>query len=332
MPTKQDQWQVFDLVEAFQLSQAVAALHELGLLAALERPCTASQLAATYKLDEGLLSGTLEFVRVRTNLLRKTSGGRFVVTCNYTVATRFFLDLYLGAYGGNATQLQNILRHPGRASITVDRESHARAFAHVGAASLGVLPDIIRQLKFTNMLELGCGNGELLLELGRQDGNFVGWGIDANPAILKEARARVRTARLQNRIRFIAGDCRNVKAAIPAHIRSKICSIAASQVANEMFREGPQRAVKWLSDLSGAFPERPLLISDYYGRLGKKKNRPVEKEGETLLHDFAQLISGQGIPPATAGEWRSVYSQAGCQLVHILEDKATTRFIHIARL
>ncbi len=332
MPTRQDQWQVFDLVEAFQLSQAVAALHDLGLFAALEKPRAASELAATFKLDESLLSGTLEYVRARTNLLRKTAGGRFVVTRNYSVAARFIIDLYLGAYGGSATQIQKILRHPKQASTTVDRKRHARAFAHVSTASLGVLPHIIRQLKFTNMLDLGCGNGELLLELGRQDRDFVGWGLDANPAMLKEARVRVRTARQQNRIRLIAGDCRNVKAAIPKQIRSNICSITACQVANEMFRDGPQRAVKWLSDLSKAFPARPLLISDYYGRLGKKRGRRVEKERETLLHDFAQLISGQGIPPASATEWRSVYSQARCQLVHIIEDKATTRFIHILRL
>jgi SAM-dependent methyltransferase len=194
------------------------------------------------------------------------------------------------------------------------------------------LPQIIRQLQFTNLLDLGCGNGELLLELGKQDGDFIGWGVDANPAMLKLARSRARTARLQNRIRFIEGDCRKAGAALPKQIRSRIDSLSASQVANEMFRDGSQQAVKWLGDLRKNFPARPLLICDYYGRLGQKKSRRIEKERETLLHDFAQLISGQGIPPPSAREWRSIYSQAGCQLVHIIEDKTTTRFIHILRL
>jgi hypothetical protein len=73
-------------------------------------------------------------------------------------------------------------------------------------------------------------------------------------------------------------------------------------------------------------PDRPLLIADYYGRLGRKKGRISR---ETLLHDYAQLISGQGVPPASAVEWRSIYSRAGCRLVHIIEDKKTTRFVHI---
>jgi len=99
-----------------------------------------------------------------------------------------------------------------------------------------------------------------------------------------------------------------------------------------MFKDGEQRAVKWLRGLRRLFPDRPLLILDYYGRLGQTKSRKLAKERETLLHDFAQLISGQGIPPASAAEWRSIYAEAGCRLVHISEDKLTTRFIHILRL
>lgn len=332
MPKTKDRLQGFDLVEAFHLSQAVAALHELGLLAKLTTPRSAAKLAAEFKLDESILSGTLEYVASRTDLLRKSSAGRFAVTRNYNIGAQFFLDLYLGAYGGNAAQLQDILRDPEQAATTVDRKRHARAFAQVGRGSLGVVPDLVRQLQFNNVLDLGCGNGELLLELGRQDSDFVGWGVDANPAMLKLARARTRIAKLGSRIRFIRGDCRKPKAAVSESIRSKVDSVTACHVANEMFSDGHERAVKWLQDLRRTFPARPLLICDYYGRLGQKKNGRLEKERETLLHDFAQLISGQGIPPADARQWRSIYSQAGCQLIHIIEDKTTTQFIHILRL
>lgn len=332
MPKQKDQWQAFDLVEAFHLSQAVAALHDLGLLAALKKPRRAAEVAAKFKLDEGLLRGTLEYLAARTDLLRRTADARFVVTGNYDVASQFFLDLYLGAYGGNATQLQEILRHPKRAATAVDRQRHARAFARVSHVSLEALPNIIRQLDFTNLLDLGCGSGNLLLELGKRDAEFLGWGVDANPAMLKVARAQARTAGLQSRIRFIKGDGRNIAAAVPAKVRSQICSLTACQFVNEMFKDSPQRVIKWLKDLRKTFPARPLLISDYYGRLGQKKSRKLEKERETLLHDFAQLISGQGIPPGTAGQWRSIYAQAGCQLVHIIEDQPTTRFIHLLRL
>jgi hypothetical protein len=96
-----------------------------------------------------------------------------------------------------------------------------------------------------------------------------------------------------------------------------------------MFTDGHYQAVKWLRGLRQVLPGRPLLIADYYGRLGQKR---VRLSRETLLHDFAQVISGQGVPPANASQWRAIYSRAGCQLIHIIEDKTTTRFIHILRL
>ena len=332
MPKNQDRWQAFDLVEAFHLSQAVNALHDLGLLAALTKPCDPPKLAARYQIDENLLRGVLEYVAARTNLLKKTEDGRFVLTRNYDVAARFFLDLYVGAYGGNAITLQKLLHNPAGAASTVDRLHHARAFAHVDYTALGSLPGIVRQLGFTNPLDLGCGNGELLLELGRQDRDFIGFGIDVNPAMLRLARSRARAARLGKRVQFIEGDCRHLRSAIPVAIRSQISSVTACNFLNEMFGQGVARVIQWLKELRRILPTRPLLILDYYGRLGQKRNQKTGKERETLLHDFAQLISGQGLPPGNLKQWNLLYREAGCQLVHVIEDKRTTRFIHLLHL
>ncbi len=325
-----NRWQTFDLVEAFHLAQAVAALHDLGILAMLDQPATAERLAAKRKLDPNLLRGTLEFVAARTNLVRKSLRDRFVVTRNYAAESQFFLELYIGAYGGNATGLKKLLGDPTSAPAMVDRAHHARAFAAVDGRTLGVLPDIIHQLGFQQMLDIGCGNGELLLALARGDKNFIGWGIDSNQAMLAVARDRIRRASLEKRLRLFAGDCRNLKTALPARLRVGIHSLTACNVANEMFKDGPAEAIKWLRQLHQLFPGRPLLILDYYGRLGKRRRGPAERR--TLLHDYAQLISGQGVPPSSAVEWRRIYSEAGCRLVHIIEDKSTTRFIHILSL
>jgi hypothetical protein len=51
-----------------------------------------------------------------------------------------------------------------------------------------------------------------------------------------------------------------------------------------------------------------------------------------LLHDYAQLISGQGVPPAGLDEWKAIYSEAGCRLAHVIEDRATPLFVHIVLL
>jgi SAM-dependent methyltransferase len=323
-----DQWHAFDLVEAFQLARAVATLHDLGLLAALKQPATADELSSRYALDAGLLRGVLEYVAARTDLLRK-SGGRFVTTRAYAGGSRFLLDLYVGAYGGNAARLAELLRDPTSAPKAVNRALHARAFDAADGSTLGVLPEIIRRLGFNHLLDLGCGSGALLLELAGQDSEFVGWGIDINPAMCRVARARIRAARLGKRVRVTVGDCRNPTSMLPAGVSDRVRAVTACNVANEMFGDGGESAVAWLQGLRQALPGRPLLLVDYYGRLGRKGGRP---DPRTLLHDYVQLISGQGVPPANAAEWRSIYSRAGCRPLHIIEDKATTRFIHILRL
>jgi len=330
MAVTTERWLTFDLVEAFQLAQAVVALHDIGLLETLEKPTCADKLAAKFRLDSDLLRGTLEFVAARTDLLRK-SRDQFVATRHYSAGSRFFLDLYLGAYGGNAAELRKLLRHSSKARALVDRARYARAFAAVNDRALGILPEIISGLQFEQMLDLGCGTGDLLLALARQNSNFIGFGIDNNPSMLEVARRKVLQSRLKRRVRFFEADCRSLKWTLPASVRDKIRSLVACNVANEMFHDGQTQCVKWLQQLRKVFPQRPLLILDYYGQLGKKsRHRPVERK--TLLHDYVQLISGQGIPPANAREWQTVYAKAGCKLLHIIEDNLSTRFIHILRL
>lgn len=318
---KSTKWSVFDLVEAYQLARAVAVLNDLKVFEC-QKPFTAKQLATKHGLDVALLAGVLEYVALRTELLRRTTRGQFVVTRNNS---RFLIDLYLGAYGSTADQLAQILRDPARAPASVDRVRYARAFASVDSAAQGILPDLISVLEFNYTLDLGCGIGDLLIELARCNVAFVGWGIDSNPEMLKTARSRA-----GKRVQFLEADCNRLRETVPASVRSQIRSLTCCHVANEMFAHGERQAVKWFRELRRLFPRRPLLICDYYGRLGRTNYRKLQRE--TLLHDYAQLISGQGVPPATIAEWRSIYSKAGCRLVHAIEDTSTTRFIHIIAL
>jgi SAM-dependent methyltransferase len=312
-------WNVFDLVEAYQLSRAVAVLNDLSVFQS-QTPFSAKQLAAKHGLDAMLLAGVLEYVALRTDLLRRTVRQEFVVTRKNS---RFLIDLYTGAYGSTAEQLAEILRDPAIAPASVDRVRYARAFESLDSAALGILPDVISALEFNYTLDIGCGNGDLLAELARRNPSFVGWGIDSNPAMHKLARAG-------KGVRFLKADGTRLREEIPESVRSQIRSITCCNFANEMFAESERQAIKWFRELHKLFPGRPLLNCDYYGRLGRTKNRKQQRE--TLLHDYAQLISGQGIPPATMAEWRSIYSKAGCRLVHVIEDSSTTRFIHIIAL
>ena len=321
-------WSTDELAETFQLAHAVSALHEMGILASLEKPRTVQEISQQYRTDATMLKGILDYVAARTNLLRKV-GPTFVSTRHYSSAARFLLDLYIGAYGANAAQLPRILRKPSTAATLVDHVKYANAFHNAGDSVLGALVQIIVQLNLNHVLDLGCGPAALLIALARKDRHLVGWGVEVNPAMHRLARTRIRDAQLSTRIRVYQGDCRQLPSVLPSRVLKKVGVVVASHVANEMFRDGQTTAVAWLRQIHRAFPGRLLLIADYYGRLGQTK-APLHRE--TLLHDYAQLISGQGIPPSDASLWGKVYSRSNCRLLHIIEDKATSRFIHILKL
>jgi SAM-dependent methyltransferase len=316
----------FDLAEAFHLAQAVATLHELNVLDALAaRPQTAKALAARRRLDPGVLGATLEYVAARTDILRR-KGRVFAATPRYDVAARFLLDLYLGAFRPNAMRLRHVLRNASAGAAAVDRDRHARTFERATGVGKRPMAAVIRSLGLGCVLDLGCGAGDLLVQVGASDSGFSGVGIEQNPRLCRTARARLRGAGLARRIRVIHGDARRLRALLPARVRDRITAVSACQVANEMFRTGGSAAVAWLRTIRRVLPGRPVLVNDYYGRLGTP-SRGADRQ--TLLHDYAQVISGQGTPPPTLRGWQAIYRRAGYRLAQVIEDRATTQFIHV---
>ena len=323
-PQPSDVRSAFDLAEAFHLAQAVATLYELKILDTLaEHPATADALAKRYRLDRSVLLGVLEFVTARTEILRK-EGRRFATTRRYGTEARFLLDLYVGAFRPNAMRLRDVLRNPRMGLTAVDRARHARTFERAIRSRESPIAALIRSLGLRHVLDLGCGSGDLLVQLGKADLTFTGWGMEMNPRLCTVARARLRAERLTRRIRVIEGDVRRLAALLPKSLRRQVTGVTACQVANEMFRSG--EAVAWLRGIRTALPGRPVVVNDYYGRLGT--GLPGGSR-HTLLHDYAQLISGQGIPPPQLCNWQKIYTDAGYRLLHVIEDRGTTQFIHV---
>lgn len=327
-PPPREPWDTFDLIEAFHLGHAISSLHELGILERLAKPTRAATLARATHTDPQLLKGALEFVAARTGLVRRSTAG-FVLDSSYDLRARHLLDLYVGAFGPNAIHLGRLLHHPSQAPRLVDRSRHARAFQRLDDSPASWIAGVIHQLGLNHLLDLGCASGDLLRQLAAARTDFVGWGVERNPLLLRAARRQLRDQGLSRRVRIFDGDAFHLSAVVPDHVRSQLRVVTACQIANELFRDGPDRTTRWLRHLRRLFPGRLLLLSDYYGALG---SRDGSTRRETLLHDFAQLISGQGVPPSGLRPWRRIYASSGCRLLHVIEDTRTTRFLHLVRL
>ncbi|KJS53984.1 hypothetical protein VM98_22095 [Streptomyces rubellomurinus subsp. indigoferus] len=318
-----------DLVEGFHLAHVVAALHEEGVLAALERPGPAEELARRTGLDSAWLRTLLDYTAARTDLLERTPDG-YRATARYDPQARGLLDQYIGAYGPNGRQLRTLLRDPRPASDTVDRARHAAAFAALDRSpALGLMAEVIAQLGLGRLLDLGCGTGSLLRDLAERGPDFTGWGLDANAAMCERARHSLAEAGLAARVSVLHGDCTRLAEAFPAEVRERIETISATSLLNEFFADGRTAAVAWLRGLRELFPGRALLVSDYYGQVGRREP-PWPRM--PALHDVVQVTSGQGVPPGDRAGWAEVYGEAGCVPVHVIEDRAGTFFVHLLRL
>jgi len=192
---------------------------------------------------------------------------------------------------------------------------------------LAIIGDLIQPN--SRILDLGCGNGALLAGLARRITGFRGVGLDSNPAMCGAARKRLKAMRGTPRVRIFCGDSRRPEAAIPASVLRQVRTLAAANVANEFFGSGHREAERWLAHLKTVFPGRTLLIGDYYGQLGY--GRPPRSRA-LALHDFAQAISGQGVPPPDLASWKTIYRKARCSLVHVIEDEDATSFVHLLKL
>jgi len=315
-------WSAGELAEAFHLAHAADYLVRTDLLDDEERP--AGKLAADRDLDPVLLARMLDLLTARTDLVVKGEHG-YRRGPGLGPEQRAVVDQYLGAYGPNSAALPDILSSTVDGRTLVNRDRHARAFATAPGAGAALLPELLRKLGLTDVLDLGCGSGELLIELARRDPEFRGWGVDANPAMVDTALERSQT--FADRVRFFVGDVTEPKTCVPDEVRADVRVVVGSNIVNEFFH-APEAAAEWLRALGEAFPERVFVVVDYYGTLGHSP----DPSPRFALHDWIQLISGQGMPPPDLTGWQSVYRDAGCTLLHAIEDKKAGVFIHLVRL
>ncbi|HWA60626.1 MAG TPA: class I SAM-dependent methyltransferase [Caulobacteraceae bacterium] len=320
-------WTASALAEAVHLAWAAQTLDSLDVLQRLDPPQDAQSLAQRLGVDAELLAGALEILARRTDLVTCVEG-RYLRGPGYDAQARFLLNLYVGAFGPVTSRLAESLRDPGSAGRRLDADARARAFDGAPTDAASTLAGILHQLGLGRVLDLGCGSGLLLTALASHDPAFRGVGVDVSAAACRSARRRLRQAGASRRVRIIEADARDPDG-WPLDAGVTIETIVAGDLLNEMMSDEGREAVAWLRRLRATLPERTLVVADYYGALGKP-GRPGDPR--TLLHDFVQLASGQGVPPPDCGGWAALYERAGCRLVHALEDPHTSRFVHIVKL
>jgi len=310
---RRKRWSASELAEAFHLAYAADFVVANDLIDDNDR--SGDELAARANVDPLVVSRLLELLALRTDLVVQGPKG-FRKGAGLGRAARALINQYVGAYGPNAAALPEILASVARGRDLVNRERYALAFRDVSGAGVALLPDLLRKLNLGTTLDLGCGTGQLLVEMARGDPRFRGFGLDINPAMVRAARQRLDTNDVADGgVRFFVGDASDPATGIPQEVLEETQVVVTASLLNEFFHPDASPAIRCLQALRTTMPGRVLVVADYYGSLGYVPDPSPQQ----ALHDWVQLLSSQGVPPPDLSGWEYVYREAGCALVYAIE-------------
>lgn len=319
-------------IEGFYVSLILDGFHREGVLAMLKEKAELTLIAAKLRLDESLLRRLLIFVSSRCQVLDSDGHGGFVLNeVENSPDLEPLLDLYVGGFGPCLQNLPRLLHHPAEGEQLVNWQRHGDAFSGAQNNAPVWLLDLIESLQVRRILDLGCGGGQLLCGLARRMEDFEGIGIDANANVLAQAKAHAAEEGLSGRLRFHHGDVLAVAGGLSEQDREKVDLLVASSLVNAYFCH---RSVDdLLSGLQTLFPGKVMLITDYYGKLGHGE-KDMQGLDYSLLHDLAQLVSGQGVPPPNLEAWKTIYARNSCTLVQAVKARGqgVERFMHMVQL
>lgn len=327
---------ILDIIEGFHLANGIKFLHEKNVLTKLKKRSTIEELVKGSDIDPSKLRELLWYVSSRTEIiLRDDSNG------NYSLSTKyhnyrdlgFWIEQYLGAYDFNSDYVAERLTNCKLLRSIPNQEKHAHAYQQLNGCGFPFLSKLIRELNAEVILELGCGTGELLVDIAKNNPATMALGIDNNPFMLHYAQKRIHAENLQQQIKVASGNAACIDRLIPETVARKFELIIAVSLINEFCDNdlGNKKIIKWLRLLKQTFPRGKLLIVDYYGRLGRSSYISGQK---VLLHDWIQLMSGQGIPPENLSQWKKIYNKSKCSLLDVLEspNSEIPYFVHLLEL
>jgi precorrin-6B methylase 2 len=323
------QTSVVDAVEGYYAALTLDALHQVGALERLASWTSPAGISAELGLDPALVEALTAFLAKTTQLLETNEHGEVRLAGADFDRRRLchMLDQYVGAYGPVLVGLNQALRGDKTHVVAVDLVRHAAAFAARPEAALTEAGRLVQQLGATRIVELGCGGAHDLCALGAANPDFTAIGIDANREVLRQAAARVAALGLDQRIELLNGDA---PAALSGIAADAVQVVLASSFLNG-FWSSPGDIERVLRKLTEYLPRRLLVVSDYYPQLLKTDGA---HEARTLIHDLAQVASGQGLPPSSLEGWATVYVNTGGVLMHAFEASGDgiDRFVHLVRL
>lgn len=167
-----------------------------------------------------------------------------------------------------------------------------------------VMMDMVRRHGCRNVLDLGCGDGALLLELAAADRNIRGVGIDLDEGTAELAAGQIGQAGHGDRLRAMHRDMFQLP--LKHDDLGEIDCLTACDTFHEYLWESDAPVVELLRDLRATFPNAKFVIGEFC----RQSHEWLRRHPTAFLeHHLFHQLSNQHIESAEA--WRDIFKRAG---------------------
>jgi len=238
-------------------------------------------------------------------------------------AGKFLLDLMaeprglyeLGyAYEPVLQVLEKLLRRQAEYGRTVFRRTD---WVGLGSGRLceqlpyRVIGDLVRRFRGRKVLDVGCGDGSLMVHLASRNDRLTIVGIDIDEAALDLARARIRQAALTERACVVNLDMFALAAdgELPDALDG-VDTLTVCDTFHEYLWDGFERIEALLRGIKRRWPEATIVVGDFCVQPRHWLRRhPTASLEHHLWHDLTRqrLISEQ--------QWREIFARAGLKVL-----------------
>jgi SAM-dependent methyltransferase len=199
------------LLQGYVTSSCIFALAEIGYFTLLENCILPSCAQAATDLDVSpeLLAALCRAAEA-AGLIRKVEEDRYMLTVNgHGVCDRLgYFTWALGGYGGVFANLARLARgEKFGCGIRRNDEFVARGAGAVGGQLvLPVVNELVRDLRFRKIVDLGCGSGSLIIRLCSEFPRISAVGLDISPDACRVARENAKRCGIDGRVHILQAD------------------------------------------------------------------------------------------------------------------------------
>jgi len=243
---------MINIISNYNLAKVITSLYKVGILSKL-RTMNPILVESFKEFDSYLLGHTFHYLKIHNVLTvsekgyHLTSRGRDLLS-EESIAQLCF---YSESYDNITSNIDNFLTKKIQYGIDIERDGK----------SLGIHCDTlfkeyhsptvlqaIKQFKGSKVLDIGCGGGQFLVDLCKQDSAITGIGLDISEPAISHANSNARKNNLENKINFFVADAFNLDSWTEECFGADI--LCGSGVIHEHFRNGEQAVIDILDTYS----------------------------------------------------------------------------------